>query len=85
MCVFEDTIDNIDNWFLPNPEDISLLVALIIETDNIIEKARDEIKRGRLIALKNISKHNVITQSEKKCLENPHAQDQKMTPAINID
>ena len=55
MSNFEDTIDDIENWFLSNPEKVSLVVGLIIEMRHLIEKT-DEINRRRLIDLKNIPK-----------------------------
>ena len=52
MSNFEVTIDDIENRFLANPEEVSLLVRLTIEADNLIEKTLDEINRGILVALK---------------------------------
>ena len=48
MSNFEDTIDDIEKWFLANPEDVSFLVGTIIETYNLIGHAHDAINRGRL-------------------------------------
>ena len=50
MSNFEDTIDDIENWFLANPEGVSLLLGLVTEVDNLIEHTHDEINRGRLVS-----------------------------------
>ena len=38
MSNFEETLDDVENRFLANPEDASLLVDTLIELDNLIEK-----------------------------------------------
>ena len=53
MSNFEETIGVIENRFLADPEEVSLLVGLTIEVDNLIKKTIDEINRGRLASLKN--------------------------------
>ena len=50
MSNFEVTAENMENRFLSNPEEVSLLVGLKINTDNLIEKTHDEINRVRLIS-----------------------------------
>ena len=56
MSDFEDTIDDVENRFLANPEDLSLASGIIIELDNLIEQVHDEINHRRSIALKNTVK-----------------------------
>ena len=34
MSNFEETIDDINNWFLANPAEISFLAGLAIQVDN---------------------------------------------------
>ena len=41
MSNFEDTIDEIETRFLSNPEEVSLIVGLRIEVENLIEKTLD--------------------------------------------
>ena len=65
MSNFEDTTDDIENWFLANPEDVSLLMGLTIDLDNLIEQTHDEINRGRLITLKNIAKQQFDNSKHK--------------------
>ena len=62
---FEDTIEDIKNRFLANPEHPSFIARTIIELDKLIEKTHDEINSGRLIALKKFQNNNLITQSTK--------------------
>ena len=50
MSNFEETIDDIKNSFLADPKEVSLIVGLTIETDNLIEQPIDEINRRRLVA-----------------------------------
>ena len=56
MSNFEETIDDIENRFLAKPEEVSFLVGLIIDADNLIEHTHDEINRGRLVVLKKYCK-----------------------------
>ena len=56
MFNFQETLDDIENRFLTNPEDMSLLVGMLIELDNFIENTNDEINRGLLTALKKCFK-----------------------------
>ena len=51
MSNFEETIDGIENRFLADPEEVSLLTGLTAEACNFIQNI-DEIDRGRLVALK---------------------------------
>ena len=67
MSSFKDTIDDIENRFLANPEEVPLIVGLIIEVENIIDQTLDEINRGTLVALK-IQNNNLITQSKNPTL-----------------
>ena len=52
MSNFEDTIDDIENRFLTNSEEVSLLAGVIIEIDSLIEQTIDEINCRRLVSLK---------------------------------
>ena len=52
MSNFEETIDDIKNRFLANPEEVSFLEGLTTEADNSIEETIDEINLGRSLALK---------------------------------
>ena len=54
MSNFEETLDDIENRFITNPEDASLLAGTIIELGNLIENDNDTINRGRLSTLKKI-------------------------------
>ena len=54
MSNFEETTDDVENRFLTNPENSSLLVGITIELDRLIENANDVINRGRLSALKKL-------------------------------
>ena len=51
---------DIENLFLANPEDVSLLVRIIIELDNLIEHAHGAINRGILNTLKNHCETNIL-------------------------
>ena len=59
MSNFEETINAIENRFLSDPEEVSLLVGLTIEMDNLIEQTIDDINRGRLVALKKHCKTTI--------------------------
>ena len=68
MSNFTETLDDVENFFLANPEDGSLIAGTLIELDNLIESTNDEINPGLLNALKKClkqkldnSKHKTIT------------------------
>ena len=46
MPNLENTIYDIDDWFLANPKEVSLIAGLTIELENLIEQTLDEINRG---------------------------------------
>ena len=72
MSNFEDTTDDIEDNFLANLEEVSLLVGLEIETGNLIEENHYEINRRRLISLKKtLQNNNLMTQSTKPVLGKP--------------
>ena len=50
MPNLENTIYDIDDWFLANPKEVSLLAGLIIEIYNLIDQSLDEINRRTLVA-----------------------------------
>ena len=86
MSYFEDTIDGIENWFIANPEEVSLLVGLVIEAENLIEKTLNEINRGMLVALKKpLQNNNLTTQVQNQHFEKIHAQDRNRRHARNND
>ena len=49
MSNFENKIDDIENRFHANSEEVSLL-GLTIEIDDLVQQTLDEINRGRLVA-----------------------------------
>ena len=76
MSRFEETIDDIQNRFLANPEEVSLLTALGIEAGNLIKQNIDEINWRSLLDLKNYFKTKFDNIKCKKItLEKLHAQD----------
>ena len=60
LIYFEDTIEDIENRFLANPEDVSFLVGIIIELYNLIENTIDVTNRRRLNSLKTYSKTTIL-------------------------
>ena len=42
MYNFEEASHDIDNCFLANPEDMSLIVGMLIELEKLIENTNDE-------------------------------------------
>ena len=63
MSYFEENFEDIENRFLTNHEQVSLLAGLTIEADNLIEQTIDETNRGRLVALKKpLQNNNLIIQ-----------------------
>ena len=56
MSNFEEAIDDIKNLFLADPEEVSLLVGLMIEASNLIKQTIDEINRERLVVKKHCTK-----------------------------
>ena len=47
-----ETLDKIENRFLSNPHNVSLLVDTLTELYNLIENTNDDINRGLLNTLK---------------------------------
>ena len=43
MSNFQKTLDDVKNVFLTNPEDLTLLVGVLTELDNLIENTNDEL------------------------------------------
>ena len=54
MCNFEETLDDVENRFLANPEDLFLLVGILKELENLIEDTNDELNRGLVNAMKKL-------------------------------
>ena len=42
MSILEEIIDDIENLFLVDPEEVSFLTGLALEIDNLIEQLIDE-------------------------------------------
>ena len=83
---FEETVDDIENCFLADPEKVSSLVGLWIEAEILIEETVDEINRGRLVALKTHCKTTIWQlKMQKEHLEKLHEQDRNRKPARNND
>ena len=52
MSNYQKTLDDSRNHFLANLEDVSLIVGMPIESENLIENTNDELNRGSLNDLK---------------------------------
>ena len=59
MSNFEDTTEDIENRCLAKPEDVSLLVVIIMDSGNLSEQTHDAINRGRLNSFKKHSKTTI--------------------------
>ena len=51
---FQETLDDIENYFLANIENVLLLVDKLKKLDNFIENTNNELNRGLLNALKKL-------------------------------
>ena len=54
MSHAQETLDDVKNRFLARPEDVSFLVGILTELDNLIENTNTELNRGLANAMKKL-------------------------------